>query len=646
MAVDFQQLTNKVEILSPLPEVWDPVVERALSGTLQPALLLKWLERDVALAARILAVANSERYGKPEQIATLPDALQYLGLDMVQNLVLSSPCDIEERRALYGQRLAYLDFWKHSLACSILSGLIAERVAPGSVEEAKLAGLLHDLGKILLNLQEPEAARQIIPERGRKALCLQEEEILGCMHADAGQIALETLLLPKVYPIACGRHHLEWEQLNLGWEPDLIAACVSLADHLAYQLELGDGGNHARLMESPPDGSRIQLSASALDALKNQARERFEEVVGEVRPGTLHIRRQFQLVRRATLTLGQRSLYLNKNVTELSRLQEIHEDLNRSLGLHELLEQIALRLGTIFSAEVIVFLLLLDERPQIRFFSKIPIAEPFMKKCRKYLLEGLPQRKEKAREKIQCESRLLVPDATSGRIQLTAVRSSLRLSLQGREGPIGRLGFFSSMAGVFTQADENLAAIIAGEIALALDRANWMRRTEILSITDELTGLYNHRRFLEILEHEFGRSRRYKLPLCLLMLDIDHFKLLNDTYGHQQGDRMLRALAKILRQETRESDMSTRYGGEEFAIVLPSTDLTGGKITAERIRKAVESYAFPCPENPSLHMTVSLGVAHYEGEGITESSQLVEYADTALYQAKAEGRNRSVVYGG
>ena len=129
------------------------------------------------------------------------------------------------------------------------------------------------------------------------------------------------------------------------------------------------------------------------------------------------------------------------------------------------------------------------------------------------------------------------------------------------------------------------------------------------------------------------------------MIDIDHFKLLNDTYGHQQGDRMLRALAGIFQEATRESDMVARYGGEEFSVVLPSTNLAGGKITAERIRSAVESHSFTHPGNPALSMTVSVGVAHYRGEGIEHPSDLVEQADKALYRAKEQGRNVTIIYG-
>ncbi len=645
MGVDWLRLAEQVEELSPLAELWEPAVEQSLRGDLPHRDILTWVERDVALTMRVLAVANSERYGKPEQIATLPGAVEYLGLDMVQNLILSTPCEESSRQALYGQRIDFGEFWMHCLACSILSERIAMAALPALAGEARVAGLLHDAGKLFLNLLEPEACGKIVPERGQRALQLQEQEHLECTHAQAGQGVFERLRLPDLLRAACGRHHWAWEDLNLGEETDLLAACVSLADLFTYQLELGTGGNLGRLMESLPKSSRIGLTEANLEQIKQQGVQEFQETLAEIRPGTTRLQRQFQLLRRSNQSLGRRSLYLNKNVTELSRLQEIHEDLNRSLGTEELAQQVAVRLGTMFPAEVIAFLLFLEEGPRIYYFSKLPLSEGFVAQSRQHLFENLAVSQREELEHLECDVRQLVPDATGGRLQLREVRSVLRLPLQGREGQVGRLAFFSGLAGAFSQAEENFAAIIAGEIALALDRANWMHRTELLSITDDLTGLYNHREFLKLLAQEFGRSKRYASPLCLLMVDIDHFKMLNDTYGHQQGDRVLRELARIFREATRESDMLTRYGGEEFAILLPSTGLEGGKVTAERIRQAVECCAFAYPGNPSLHTTVSVGVAHYQGEGIEDPKEFIERADRALYQAKAQGRNGTVVYG-
>ena len=644
MSISLHQMAEQVEALTPLPELWEAAVEQVLSGSLQRGPLMSCVEKDVVLTFRILIVANSEEYGKPGHMIALEQAFEYLGLDMIQNLILSTSCDDTPGPSLYGQRLEYETFWKHSLACSVFSRRIAEKALPALVDEALIAGLLHDLGKLLMNQTDPERCGRIIPRDGEKALLMQERETFDSTHSEVGEMVSEHLKLPKLIQTVCGKHHLSWEELNLGEESDLLSACVGLADLLTYRLNIGSGGNPARRMESLPKLGRIGLTTKHLKQIEQQGVEEIEQIVEATRPGTLSLHHRFQLCRQANQALGRRSLFLKKNVTELSRLQEIHEDLNRFLGIEEMLQQVAIRLGTLFPAEVVAFLLIQDEEPLLYYFSKLPLSDSFLKQSQERLVQGFSSIRQQELKELDCHFHLTVPDATQGRIQLETLRTVLTLNLQGREGKIGRMAYFSSISYAFNQPEENMASIIAGEIALALDRANWMHRTEILSITDDLTGLYNHRRFMQILEHEFIRSSRYKTPLCLLMIDIDRFKLLNDTYGHQQGDRMLRALAENFVDATRESDLLTRYGGEEFAIVLPSTDLEGGKVTAERIRTSVENRPFPNPGSPPLQMTVSIGVAYYEGEGLSNPKEFVEQADRALYRAKQQGRNRTVVY--
>ena len=139
------------------------------------------------------------------------------------------------------------------------------------------------------------------------------------------------------------------------------------------------------------------------------------------------------------------------------------------------------------------------------------------------------------------------------------------------------------------------------------------------------------------------RSQRYEKPLCLLITDIDHFKKFNDTYGHQQGDIVLKETARLLKESVRKIDLAARYGGEEFAVILPETDIENAKMVAERIRKKIEEFKVP-GQNEPLHVTVSVGVAQYEPEKDTEKKDFIEHADKALYKAKDSGRNRVVVY--
>lgn len=158
------------------------------------------------------------------------------------------------------------------------------------------------------------------------------------------------------------------------------------------------------------------------------------------------------------------------------------------------------------------------------------------------------------------------------------------------------------------------------------------------SNTDELTGLHNRRFLQQRLEEELHRARRYSLGLACILLDIDHFKIINDAHGHPAGDFALREVAKIITRHVRRSDLAVRYGGEEFVVILFQSDKQQAQRVAERIRLDVESHDFQWMER-SLNLTVSSGVAAYPDAGVTMPEELIAKADTALYSAKTAGRN-------
>ncbi len=176
-------------------------------------------------------------------------------------------------------------------------------------------------------------------------------------------------------------------------------------------------------------------------------------------------------------------------------------------------------------------------------------------------------------------------------------------------------------------------------LGLALNNAIAHDRLQRLAALDPLTGVYNRRFGLGRLHEEFGRAVRARSPLGVLMMDIDHFKRVNDTYGHLVGDRLLKAVAAIMRASMREGDILVRYGGEEFLAVLPAASLEDVRLVAERIRRSVEESVLADGER-SVRVTLSAGGAAYPTVDVDTERELVSHADEALYRAKSLGRNR------
>jgi diguanylate cyclase (GGDEF)-like protein len=194
----------------------------------------------------------------------------------------------------------------------------------------------------------------------------------------------------------------------------------------------------------------------------------------------------------------------------------------------------------------------------------------------------------------------------------------------------------------FTRDERDLFGYLAGQASVSMENVGLHEAVERQAVTDELTGLANRRRFQDTLTSEVERSRRFGQGVGLIMLDIDNFKKVNDTYGHQQGDVVLREVAKVLRATAREIDEPARYGGEELAVVLPSTDLEGAFNFAERLRESIEDLRLELPGDGGdvMQVTASFGVAAVPGSA-QDDRGLVAAADSALYAAKRGGKNRT-----
>jgi two-component system cell cycle response regulator len=231
------------------------------------------------------------------------------------------------------------------------------------------------------------------------------------------------------------------------------------------------------------------------------------------------------------------------------------------------------------------------------------------------------------------------------------IRSIVVIPMMFRSEVIGTLFLRTSRKGHhFTAREIVLCKSVAGAAANALYNAFLFEEIktqkaamEKLSITDFLTGVYNIRYLYHNLETEFSRAMRYNHPISCLMFDIDHFKRINDTYGHRIGDKVLREFATLVDRFTRKSDIFARYGGEEFIIILPQTPLKGAVMKAKRLGDLIRKHTFRNIRKKDF-ITISIGVASYPHKSIRTQDDLIDRADDALLSAKNSGRNRTETY--
>ncbi|MDA1330841.1 MAG: sensor domain-containing diguanylate cyclase [Chloroflexi bacterium] len=206
---------------------------------------------------------------------------------------------------------------------------------------------------------------------------------------------------------------------------------------------------------------------------------------------------------------------------------------------------------------------------------------------------------------------------------------------------VGIMVLFSDDPYVFDDEDLRLFERVGGQLGRAISNAQVHERVRKQAITDGLTGAYNRHYLDDFLEIEVKRCQRYKRPMSIMLLDMDHFKQCNETSGHQAGDQALRDVVHLLNLGVRSVDMVARYGGEEFLVVMPETGEKGAAEAAERVRSLIEQHQFPCGK-----LTASIGIVscHYEDGDEANFDELVGRADRALFRAKLAGRNQVQVW--
>jgi len=222
--------------------------------------------------------------------------------------------------------------------------------------------------------------------------------------------------------------------------------------------------------------------------------------------------------------------------------------------------------------------------------------------------------------------------------------SFLSIPLIVKDDVLGVINYLRESDNQFSKQDVKMLSLVANQVALAISNAKLYTKTRELSVKDELIGIHNRRYFNQMLQMEWKRAIRFKRELSLIILDVDHFKSYNDTFGHPQGDQALKQIGAIFKDNLREVDTIARIGGEEFVLLLPGTDQRGAIAAAEKVRLLVESSAFlTVNDEQTRPMTISAGISTYPLDA-DQMEDMVDHADIALYRAKENGRNQVECY--
>jgi len=297
-------------------------------------------------------------------------------------------------------------------------------------------------------------------------------------------------------------------------------------------------------------------------------------------------------------------------------------------------------MNAIPAAEMGDFHLIAKETGKLELRAALGYIDPRIKKIRASKVHSYTAKALQNRQSLMIADTSLYPTEFSTRPEPEEleIKSIIIAPLILGDEVLGALTLSSKKKSAFTDADRNLLVSFAATTTAALHNAQLHAEVQKLAITDALTNLYNRRGFFEIGRREIERARRFKHPLSVILMDIDHFKKINDTYGHAAGDRVLVSLATTLLNNTRSIDIIGRYGGDEFVILLPETDLFTANAVSERLLQFASEISIPT-EKGMVSLTVSIGLSKAVAD-TQDLNSLIETADTALYFAKQRGRNR------
>ena len=588
--------------------------------------IIQVLQIDPAMVGRILKLANSAAFGRPRPaVALTPDILMSIGIQSVRQVVLAFSL-VSGNREGHCPGFDYELFWSRSAATGVAAQLLgaATRAAPPA--ELFTVGLLTNIGRMALAALHAERYGELMTQAGGQfaaGLTSLEQKAFGHTHLDVAAAMMRDWGLPKLFTDAVLFHEApQLADFGIESRSGRLAYCLKLATQLAdlcFLPQLERGPEFFKLLPQAkelgiPEGNLIALGDQMLREWKDWS-AMLELGVREVAPfSTLEAAAENQNLaapeapRHLNILVVDDDptvcLLLKKLLTTAGHTVHVARDGHEGLGL-------ALQ----YQPHLVITDLMMPQHDGLQLIRNLRQTE-FGRSIYIRVLTILDD-DEKLAEAFDCGADDYLTKPVESKPLLARLKAGMRMIREQQ---------------TLRQEQEELRRRL-----LELSIAN--QRAQEAALTDVLTGLYNRRHAMERLAQEWAEAERSHRPLCLLAVDIDHFKSVNDRHGHDTGDAALRQFAEILRVYSRMPDVPCRFGGEEFLLIAPDTPLEGALNLAERIRLAVEDKPLLAGE-VSLRLTVSIGVAE-KSAAHANIDQLIKSADEALYHAKQNGRNRT-----
>ena len=593
------------------------------------------VQTDPALSGRLIKFANSINFNMRRPIASIPEAVMVVGLPMVRQLVLGFSV-LSNHRNGKCHAFNYQEFWSSSLATAIANQALSAQ-AKTSSEETFTCGLLSGIGRLTLATLFPDKYAKVLSTAAGASpdeLLRLEQEQFDTDHNELSVALLKEWGFPSILiETICYHEHPEKGDFQAGSRADTLVHSLHLSRSLANVCMADENLRRALLPGLYVLGARLGIDAEALMTLSD------------------HVVSEWQ----------QWGKILDVPTQELPPFAAMAASLPPMVELAD-----SEASGETDQAEFPLRILIVDDDKAVsRYLQKLLISHG-------HTVFSASDGKEGLEKALEYNPQLVISDWLMPNMDGLAFCKSLRTTRDGR-------GLYFIILTALADEDRLVEAFEAGvddyvvkpysvkvlmarlragqrviqlkeEISrereevrrIASELAVTNRRLQRLALTDPLTQLPNRRYGMDSLEQEWAVAKNRGLPVTCMLIDLDRFKQINDTYGHDTGDTALKQAAKILKNSVRTQDIVSRIGGEEFMVICPDTHLKDGVQYAELIRRAFED-SFINAGAARIKINISIGIAEYS-PAMLQFSALIKAADDALYRAKLNGRNRVVAY--